>query len=216
MPSTSSIQQVKVAQPEPTRQHRYDGAVDRPRLTFDLDGVLCRPPFGINPGTGKHRRRDAPGKKGVLWMTEAWRYHGRRPMPGAVEGFRTFAERYDCVVVTARGYPAEGLTRRWFERNFGFVPELHMRPSWEETSAQFKARKMTELRPLAHFEDDPFTALWVAELVPQVFLVDWRRNRWLTAERVHRVATIGEANGYLPGGDAARTPGSWSGSHERA
>ncbi len=186
--------------------------MERPRLTFDLDGVLCRPPLGINPGTGKHKRRDAPGKKGVLWMTEGWRYHGRRPMRGAVEGFLLFREHFDCVVVTARGYPAEDLTRSWFERRFGFVPELHMRPSWEETSAQFKARKMAELQPLAHFEDDPFTALWVAELVPQVFLIDWKRNRWLEAERIRRVATIAEAGPYLYGGGRGGISADWAGS----
>ena len=97
------------------------------------------------------------------------------------------------MVVTARGLPAESLTRAWFTRHFGFVPELHMRPSWEETSAQFKARKMAELQPIAHFEDDPFTALWVAELVPAVFLVDWKRNRWLEAERVRRIQVLADA-----------------------
>lgn len=162
-----------------------------------MDGVLCGPPFGINPGAGHGKRRDATGKRGILWATEGWRYHLRKPMPGAVEGFRTLATQFDCVVVTARGRPAEALTRRWFERNFDTVPVIHMRPGWEETSAQYKARKMQELRPLAHFEDDPFTAAWVAELVPHVFLVDWPRNRELTGENIHRVRYIGEAAAIL-------------------
>jgi hypothetical protein len=167
-------------------------------LTFDMDGVLCRPPFGINPGRGTGKSRDAAGKRGLLWLTEGWRYHFRRPMPGAVAGFKMLSEQHRCVVVTARGAPAERLTRAWFERNFGFVPELHMRPGWQETSAQFKARKMTELRPIAHFEDDPFTALWVAELVPQVFLVDWPRNAHVQAANVHRIRTLAEAATLLP------------------
>lgn len=166
---------------------------DRRLLTFDLDGVLCRPPFGINPGSGKHKRRDTPGKRSLLWATESWRYHLRKPMPGAVEGYKRLAESYDCAVVTARGRQAEGLTRRWFERYFGFVPELHMRPGWEETSAQFKARKMAELKPLAHFEDDPFTAAWVAEITGAVFLVDWKRNAWLSGDGVHRISRIQDA-----------------------
>lgn len=188
--------------------------MEKPRLTFDLDGVLCRPPLGINPGTGKHKRRDAPGKRGLLWMTESWRYHGRRPMPGAVEGFRLLSARFDCVVVTARGYPAERLTRAWFARHFGFVPELHMRSSWEETSARFKARKIAELRPVAHFEDDPFTAQWVVELVPRVFLIDWKRNRWLEAERIRRVATIAEARQYLDGPANSGVSRAWLGEGE--
>jgi hypothetical protein len=167
---------------------------DRPLLTFDMDGVLCRPPFGINPGKATAaKRRDAPGRRGLLWATESWRYHLRRPMPGAVEGFGALHSAYRCVVVTARGGPAEALTRRWFERYFGSVPELHVRPSWTETSAQYKARKMRELRPLAHFEDDPFTARWVAELIPHLFLIDWPRNAGLEASNIHRISRLGDA-----------------------
>ncbi|MGE3075657.1 MAG: hypothetical protein AB7N24_18225 [Dehalococcoidia bacterium] len=166
---------------------------DRPLVTFDMDGVLCRPPFGINPGTGKGKRRDAPGKKGILWRTESFRYRFRKPMPGAVEGFRAIAEHFDCIVLTARGEPARSLTTSWFERYFGFVPTLHIRPHWDETSAQFKARKLDELKPIAHFEDDPFTAEWAAELVEAVFLVDWKRNRELSGRNIHRIATIAES-----------------------
>jgi len=169
----------------------------KPVITFDMDGVLCRPPFGLNPGSGRRKRRDTPGKKGLLWLTEGWRYIGRRPMPGSVEGFRLLAETCDCKVLSARGEQARGLTERWFERYFGFRPEIHLRPSWEETSAQFKARKVVELGTQAHFEDDPFTALWVAELVPTVFLVDWARNRWVTDERLHRIDRIAEAAAIL-------------------
>ncbi|MBK7125418.1 MAG: hypothetical protein IPH65_05775 [Dehalococcoidia bacterium] len=168
-------------------------SLERPLLTFDMDGVLCRPPFGINPGSGRHKRRDAPGQKGLLWATESWRYHFRKPMPGAVEGYKELAQAFACAVVTARGEPAGGLTRAWFERYFGFVPELHMRPGWGETSAQFKARKMAELKPVAHFEDDPFTAQWVAELTGTVFLIDWKRNRGLSGDGIQRVRTIADA-----------------------
>ncbi|MEO8541442.1 MAG: hypothetical protein ABI577_16990 [bacterium] len=166
---------------------------ERTLLTFDMDGVLCRPPFGFNPGAGHSKNRDAPGKRGLLWATESWRYRLRKPMPGAVEGFRRLAESYRCVVVTARGAAAEGPTRAWFERYFGAVPELHVRPHWNETSAQYKARKMRELRPLAHFEDDPFTAAWAAELIPEVFLVDWPRNRHLAGPNIHRIQDLAES-----------------------
>ena len=163
-----------------------------------MDGVLCRPPFGINPGKGHGKSREAPGKKGMLWATESWRYHFRKPMPGAVDGFRQLSEHYRCAVVTARGLPAESLTRGWFERFFGSVPELHVRPDWHETSAQFKARKLVELQPIAHFEDDPFTAAWVAELIPTVFLIDGPRNRDLdAAPNIHRIRSVAEATTFL-------------------
>ena len=74
-----------------------------------------------------------------------------------------------------------------------------MRPDWHETPAQFKTRSVGELQPLAHFEDDPFTAEWVAELVPAVFLVDWPRNRHLGGANVHRIQRIAEAAPILKG-----------------
>jgi hypothetical protein len=150
------------------------------------------------------KSRDAPGKRGVLWLTESWRYHLRRPMPGAVEGFHAIRAEFDCAVVTARGGPAAALTRRWFERHFGEVPALHVRPHWDETSAQYKARKLRELQPIAHFEDDPFTALWASELVRAVFLVDWPRNRALEAANIHRITVLSEA---LPGLRSLTGPG---------
>ncbi|MCX7616874.1 hypothetical protein [Tepidiforma sp.] len=165
----------------------------RPLLTFDLDGVLCRPPFGINPGSGRHKRRDAQGKGGILWLTEGWRYLGRKPMPGALEAFSRLSEMFECVVVTARGEQARPLTERWFQRYLGRVPRIEMRPSPAETSAQFKARVVGGLGPLAHFEDDPFTATWLAELLPRVYLVDWGRNRWLAGPNITRVRSVSEA-----------------------
>ena len=168
-------------------------ADERPLLTLDLDGVLCRPPFGINPGRGQTKRRDRPGKRDLLWFTESLRYRGRRPMPGAVEGLRLLRERFRCVVVTGRAERVRGYTEHWFERHFGFRPELRMRPHWRETSAQFKVRTVGELEPLAHFEDDPHTAEWLAETLPAVFLIDWWRNRWLAGERIYRVERLEEA-----------------------
>lgn len=167
--------------------------MERPRLTFDLDGVLCRPPFGINPGRGRKKRRDAPGHGGLLWLTERWRYLGRRPMPGSLEAFRALSARFECTVVTARGEAARPPTEAWFRRYLGEVPSLQMRPSPSETSAQFKVRVIAEIGPVAHFEDDPFTARWVAELIERVYVVDWCRNRWLEGPNIRRVRSAADA-----------------------
>lgn len=165
----------------------------RPLVTFDLDGVLCRPPFGINPGRGRHKKRTGEGTKSLLWRTERWRYLGRNPMDGAAEGLRKLAAEFECVVVSARSADAEAFTSAWFEKNIGITPRLCLRPDWREKPAQFKVRTIAELQPIAHFEDDPHTAEWVAELIPAVFLVDWWRNRWLSAPNVHRIHRIDEA-----------------------
>lgn len=178
----------------------------RPLVTFDLDGVLCRPPFGINPGSGRNKRRDARGKRSLLWLTERWRYAFRRPMPRAVDGFNAIARVADVCVLSARGEQARPATEAWFRRYFGFVPVLHLRPGWEETSAQFKARRVRELGAYAHFEDDPFTAGWIAELVERVFLVDWPRNRWLPVRaNIQRVRGVADAVAYF--GQPAPEPG---------
>jgi hypothetical protein len=178
----------------------------RPLLTFDLDGVLCRPPFGINPGRGRHKTRTVEGTNNLLWRTERWRYLFRRPMPGAVEGLRELRGSFECHVLSARGERARALTERWLARHFGFEPAVHLRPHWRETSAGFKVRMVQELRPLAHFEDDPHTASWVAELVPAVFLVDWWRNRWLEGDRVYRVTRLVDAipalRAFAPGAES--------------
>ncbi|MEO9255122.1 MAG: hypothetical protein ABI305_06255 [Tepidiformaceae bacterium] len=165
----------------------------RPVLTFDLDGVLCRPPFGINPGRGVNKQRTGEGTKSVLWQTERWRYRGRRPMPGAAAGFRALAAEYDCKILSARSADAVRLTGDWFERYIGLRPEMYLRPDWHEKPAQYKARMVVELGAIAHFEDDAHTAQWVAELLPAVFLVDWWRNRWLEAENVHRIHRLANA-----------------------
>ena len=182
------------------------GMANRPILTFDLDGVLCRPPLGLNPGRGHHKSRDGEGTKSLLWRTEKWRYAGRKPMPGAVDGLRSLGETFDCRVLSARSEDARPLTERWFLRHFGFVPELNLRPDWHEKPAQFKVRRITELGAIAHFEDDPHTAQWIAELVPDVFLVDWWRNRRLQGTNIHRIHRLADALPNLRGGSARQLP----------
>ena len=130
-------------------------------------------------------------------MTERWRYARRRPMPGAVAGFRQLSALYDCRVLSARSEQARGQTESWFARYFGLVPEINLRPDWPETPAAYKARRVQELGAIAHFEDDPHTATWLAELLPAVFLVDWRRNRWLAATGVHRIVRLDQSLGVL-------------------
>jgi len=166
---------------------------DLPVVSFDFDGVLCRPPFGINPGKGRKKRRGAPGKKGLLWRTERWRYYGRKPVPGALEALAAIRDIALPVIVSARGEQARPLTERWLKRHLGWVPELNLRPHWRETSAQFKVRRLAEMGAAAHFEDDPFTALWVADAVCPVFLVDWPRNRWVDDPRLVRVQRLVDA-----------------------
>jgi uncharacterized HAD superfamily protein len=113
-------------------------------------------------------------------------------MPGAVEGLTRLSTSHDIVVVTARAEKSRGLTERWLAANLGFVPPVLMRPTWRETSAAFKARVIGSLGPAVHFEDDPFTADWIADLNVPVALIDWPRNRGLSRAGVVRVSSIAE------------------------
>ena len=89
--------------------------------------------------------------------------------------------------------PPANSPRDWLSRTFGSSPPLRLRASWRERSSAFKARVIPPLKPLAHFEDDPNTALLLAERIPHVFLVDWPRNRGVERENIHRVERIADA-----------------------
>lgn len=169
----------------------------RPIVTFDLDGVLCRPPLGINPGRNLNKRRKSEGGRSLLSATERWRYVGRQPMPGARDAFLWYAEQFDCQVLTARTEDARHVTEAWFRRWFGVVPLINMRPTWRETSAGFKVRRARELGAIAHFEDDAHTAEWMTEVVQVVFVVDWWRNRWLKAPGIKHIRWLAEAGATL-------------------
>ena len=103
--------------------------MSKPLITFDIDGVLCRPPRGINPGKGIGKSRKSQGSWHPLWLTERWRYRGRRPMPGAVTGWTSLSDAFDCQVVSARSEDTRDFTEAWFQEYFGFVPVIHLRPS---------------------------------------------------------------------------------------
>lgn len=109
-------------------------------------------------------------------------------MPNAREAVEALRAVADLRVVSARGEAARPPTERWLARHLGWTPPLYLRPSWRETSAQYKARVLRELAPLAHVEDDPHTAAWAAEFVPLVVLVDWPRNRWLEGSNIRRAS----------------------------
>ena len=172
----------------------------RSLLTFDLDGVLCRPPFGINPGSKKNSKKlnhNTFSLPGMLWFFERWRYKGRKPMPRAVASLHEFQKVYRCVVVSARSEASRKETEAWLQKYFGQVPEVFLRPSWRETPSVYKDRIIRELQPIAHFEDDPSTAMILSEHASQIFLIAWRRNRGLENDQIRRIDEIGDAKNFL-------------------
>ena len=101
-----------------THSFRSMGGVgrSRPLVTFDMDGVLSRNPWGINPG-GVSSDATSPARlPRPTWPLERWLYLRRKPMPGAVEGFHAIAERFECAIVSARGEGSRPLTEDWLPR----------------------------------------------------------------------------------------------------
>ncbi|HCU99707.1 MAG: hypothetical protein CL897_01670 [Dehalococcoidia bacterium] len=114
-------------------------------------------------------------------------------MPGAAEGFRAIAKNFECAVVSARGEAARSVTEAWLVQTLELLPPLWLRASWRERSSAFKARVIPPLKPLAHFEDDPNTALLLADQIPHVFLLDWPRNQGVEQSNIHRIQRLADA-----------------------
>jgi len=167
---------------------------DRPLLSFDLDGVLARPPFGRNV-TIKRDLTLEPADRGATHhqstalsivdrlLAETYyrlRYSLRPPMPGAAEAVAVAAERYRVIVLTARNWRGRGSTLAWLERHgmLQHLEEVVLNDSGLP-SAKFK-RWLAEARGIVrHIDDDAATAALLARGGVQVDLIDWPRNRGL-------------------------------------
>ena len=96
--------------------------MDKPLIGIDMDGVICRPPFGLNvpiaPGPYESRplnskRRDTPSGIGLMAMKLLLKlkYYGRRPLEDAREGIESISEFRTPVLVTSRNGLGVGLDR---------------------------------------------------------------------------------------------------------
>lgn len=210
---------------------------ERPVVTVDLDGVICRPPFGYNAGI--HRGfLDAQAPPPQAFVPPRWlsapldrlRFDFRRPLPEALAALAALAERRRVVVLTGRRTsPAGWLRRHGLEP---FVDRVVVNDT-ALSSPHFKLRWTAELAASEHVDDDGRTVQFLAQRSPvRVFLRDWPRNRGLPyADGVTRVADLlqfarlltEQPGGQQPGGqqpeeqqpgdepEAGRGPGEESG-----
>jgi hypothetical protein len=163
-------------------------------MTFDLDGVICQPPFGVNVGISRNlsvpplpavimpRRPHRAGLRRTLnVLMHTVRYLGRKPMPDAREGLLAIREHREVLLVTARSALILPLIEAWLRQHnlrdcFAavFANDTTLR------SAQFKLHKVRELGAGEHIDDDGATAYYLARhSLPRVYLRDWPRNRGL-------------------------------------
>ena len=181
-----------------------------PLLTVDMDGVICRPPFGRNLGI--HRDfldPDAPPARAKVpprWLSrivDHARFDLRRPLPGAREALAELRELRTVVLLTGRRSPP-GHWLRWH----GFAPlcdgvVINETPL---SSPHFKLGAVAELGALEHIDDDARTVqLLNQQFQMQLYLRDWPRNRDLPFdEGVRRVADLGALAALLRGESPTR------------
>lgn len=175
----------------------------RPILTVDLDGVICRPPFGVNLGIRNDALdpQNSPPSALVLprWIGEridSLRFDFRRPLPEAREGLRALSKLRQIVVLTGRRSSPE----RWLRRHelSKFVDRIVINRG-QNASAHFKLRCVRELGASEHIDDDGQTVQLLAnQSSARVYLRDWPRNRDLhNPNDVTRVTDIQELAEHL-------------------
>jgi len=164
-------------------------------MTFDLDGVICRPPFGINVGISRnlhlpplpatvpprpaHHRHGLRGRLRLL--LHSLRYLGRGPMPDARAGLLAIREFREPLLVTARSAVILPLIEAWLRR-FDLL-DCFAAVYANDTAlraAQFKLHRVRALGAAEHVDDDGATAYYLARHgLPRVYLRDWPLNRAL-------------------------------------
>ncbi len=182
----------------------------KPEIAFDLDGVLCRPPLGVNvaisrvlhdhPLPEKYRlHTDEARKHGLLRIGfETLKYLGRRPMPDALEGLQAISEYRTPVIVTARHAGGTPRIRRWLEKYdlARYINQIYANNT-SLSPAEHKLRTARERGITEHVDDDGSVAYYLAKHgLPRVYLRGWFLNRGLpyppSVHRIRRLIDIAE------------------------
>lgn len=182
-----------------------------PLVTVDLDGVLAAPPFSWNltahgPALPGNSVVGAAFIRRCLWPAEAVRYIGRRAMPGARSFLATCAPSVRLVVVSARGTPSLGWTRRWLRRAglLTYLDGIALRSDPCQPSHAFKAEAVLALNAIRHVDDDGRTAVYVHHHTGRpVVLLAWRQNAGVYPPGIERVADLRAAARLIIGGGHA-------------
>lgn len=181
-----------------------------PLLTVDMDGVICSPPLGRNLGIHRSFLDPTAPPRGARvppsWFSriaDPLRFELRRPLVGAREALAELRELRTVVLLTGR----RSSPGRWLERH-RFAPLLDgvVINETSLSSPYFKLEAIADLGATEHIDDDGRTVQLLAERSEaEPYLRDWPRNRGLPfADRVRRVADLGELVARLREGSAAR------------
>src|ERR1051325_9184130 len=140
-------------------------------ITIDLDGVVVRPPFGLNIMIGRRigrpllpdELREPPGFSRLRALMERGRFGFRRPLPGVREAMAEIAKLRTVHILSARSHAGRRSTERWLERHglASHVAAVHLNPGGVP-SPHFKLLTARSLGVTEHVDDDPATADYLA------------------------------------------------------
>ncbi len=165
----------------------------KPLMSFDMDGVLCRPPLGLNvaisrrleiPPVPPSFRRSGSYRRSVyllLLALEAIKYWHRPPMPDVHDALKVINQYRRLVLLTGRKWVGLAVIEAWLERHGLRQYFDALRPN--DTNLRPVHHKLTVCKELGvreHVDDDGSVAYYlVSHGVPRVYLRDWPRNRGL-------------------------------------
>lgn len=190
---------------------------DKPYISFDFDGVICRPPFGLNQVLGRNlheedlpesiRMVDGPAttlKRRIYLqargLVEDLKYFGRDPMEAAREGIIAVSQYRTPIIITGRSYMAKTIIDAWLKR---YKMEEYFAAIYANNTAlptrQFKLYMLRRLNIDEHVDDDGAITYYLAKKgVKQLFLRDWSRNQGLPyPQNVIHFTNIAEIAQYL-------------------
>jgi phosphoglycolate phosphatase-like HAD superfamily hydrolase len=183
-----------------------------PPISVDLDGVVVRPPFGLNvvisrsvgrPLLGAELREPSTRVSRLRALMELGRFGFRRPLPGVREALAELATLRTVHFLSARSHAGRRTTERWLERNglLHYATAVHLSPGGVP-SRHFKLRTVQALGITEHVDDDPGTADYLARHAGvTVYLCDWPRSRGLDFPKgVVRVEDLAGVTSLLRGG----------------
>lgn len=185
--------------------------MDKPLIGIDMDGVICRPPLGINLpiAPGPYRERLSSPASGkipgglrllVLELFLKLKYLGRWPLPGALAAIRAICDSRTPVLVTSRNAAGRELIDAWLKKH-GFAElfhEVHAN-GLGLPSPEFKWLMCSRLGIEEFVDDDGRVAEFLSRRgLKKVFLRDWPRNRGYDyPPNVTRVSNLDEVAGLL-------------------
>ena len=185
--------------------------MDKPLIGIDMDGVICRPPLGLNlpiaPGPYVERPSPSVHRQAPQWSSFLalkfflkLKYLARTPLPGALVGINAISAHRTPVLVTSRNSAGAEIIDSWLKRH-GFADlfrAVHSN-SLGLPSPDFKLHMCSQLGIEEFVDDDGRVAdLLSRSGLKTVFLCDWPRNRCYNyLPNVTRVKNLQEVAKFL-------------------